>query len=213
MGNNLIHRETNIRHKLNGFYNLSLMETHLSKFSLIVSMSICFHFIPSIVDRKTSWTNVETIEFINEWNKQIYSKWNSIRPATFKESEISISFQCDTYSDRTKISDWNIAVQKLRSRALTAQSLVWRNNIPINGYGRLDALFDSNDDLKKMDIGDKKQTSIMHEFGHMIGLDDEYYSTADENSIMSKGSELRERHYAHLLAWAIKKLQSEDSTS
>ncbi|HND56561.1 MAG TPA: hypothetical protein PLV92_29285, partial [Pirellulaceae bacterium] len=53
-----------------------------------------------------------------------------------------------------------------------------------------------------------KQRGTVHEFGHMLGLRDEYdtakdnpYWTGDADSVMNKGEIVRARHYAPFAAW------------
>lgn len=52
--------------------------------------------------------------------------------------------------------------------------------------------------------------TAVHEFGHMIGLGEEYQDslfTKDIKSVMNHGPVVRPRHYSGLLSWAVQKLR------
>ena len=50
------------------------------------------------------------------------------------------------------------------------------------------------------------QIAEVHEFGHMIGLPDEYHATSaqygDSRSAMHAGTVVRNRHYSDFVTWA-----------
>ena len=52
-----------------------------------------------------------------------------------------------------------------------------------------------------------KQRAAAHEFGHMLGIKDEYNGVAGEqykndyNSIMNSGESLRNRHFSNIQSW------------
>jgi hypothetical protein len=58
----------------------------------------------------------------------------------------------------------------------------------------------------------QNQRGAVHEFGHMLGLDDEYQSTsahkADYPSILNRGETVNARHDDPPRTWVIKKLKA-----
>jgi hypothetical protein len=57
-----------------------------------------------------------------------------------------------------------------------------------------------------------EQRGAVHEFGHMLGLDDEYTAgspfAADRPAIMNAGEQLRPRYDDTLVGWLNRKLKS-----
>ncbi|MCH5599240.1 hypothetical protein [Niabella ginsengisoli] len=55
------------------------------------------------------------------------------------------------------------------------------------------------------------QRGVVHEFGHMIGLKDEYEKQSawykDKTSIMNNGEVVKQRHLRHFSNWVSSKLQ------
>lgn len=55
------------------------------------------------------------------------------------------------------------------------------------------------------------QQGAVHEFGHMLGLDDEYTTgsahTADHPSVMNRGTSTRGRHQGGPHSWVVSKLK------
>lgn len=98
---------------------------------------------------------------------------------------------------------WEIYVKKTESYN---QSLVYMKN----GRAELDS-----QDLTPENKGGMsfKQRGAIHEFGHMLGLLDEYEETNglkefihDKKSVMNYGEIIRERHYQYLKKWIDEKL-------
>jgi len=60
--------------------------------------------------------------------------------------------------------------------------------------------------------GGQMQRGAVHEFGHMLGLDDEYPAaspyTADKPAVMNSGEQVRPRYDDTLLPWTERKLNA-----
>lgn len=60
--------------------------------------------------------------------------------------------------------------------------------------------------------GPQSQRGAVHEFGHMLGLDDEYPAasphTGDKASVMNSSEAVRPRHNDTMRSWVIRKLVS-----
>ncbi|PKH49303.1 hypothetical protein CXF68_00750 [Tenacibaculum sp. Bg11-29] len=111
--------------------------------------------------------------------------------------KVYLDFRFLSSFDELNIGEhWEIYVLKIK-RGEFEQSFV-------NSYfGRVQ--LDSEDltpSLKSVDI---YQRGAVHEFGHMLGLDDEYITSSkhidDLNSIMNSGEVTRIRHDSSCLKW------------
>jgi M6 family metalloprotease-like protein len=166
-----------------------------------LTQSYFFDFVPNEVDPRIDWNADERDAFVREWQRQIGATWNQADYATHNGQRISLRFVSDI-STTAAGSQWQARVYKLESSDAYRRSAIWRNQFP-GGY---DAAFDSNDHLIKHVGGQSSQTAMIHEFGHTIGLPDEYDKDSpdieDKPSVMHSGSAVRERHLAHLIAWA-----------
>jgi hypothetical protein len=163
-----------------------------------VSQSIYFKFKPNASNPNIKWTQAQKEAFVREWLRQIPETWDDPNHTTYRGFAISVAFLFDV---RAVVGDSQSQahVMKLRSRNSYRTSAICRNCYASNS----DAKFDSNDDQVKNRRG---QTAMIHEFGHMIGLPDEYKTSsahfADKDSVMNVGRELRDRHLRHIVAWA-----------
>lgn len=201
-------------------YNLRLVQNSEKDYTVFIEMNILFNFVgrvgkdgKEILDEKgnpeTTWNNREKFVFLQQWKHSVRSKWVAKRFYEFDGNFVSVDLDFNfkigtTYPE----SHWQILVQKLREKEEFSVSYVWRDQLP----GKFDVLLDSLDNKKKTSIGDKMQTGAAHEFGHMIGLGDEYgehgteATKKDTHSIMNSGSKIRKRHYSHVMGWAEKRI-------
>ncbi|MEM9220846.1 MAG: hypothetical protein AAGB11_00380 [Pseudomonadota bacterium] len=163
----------------------------------------------------TSWTTKEKSDFVTNWKQSVLSRWRAKRVANHNGVHISIDFDFEIKTDTAfPGSHWQLLVQKLPKGIKSETSFVWRNQLP----GKFDVLLDSRDNELKTKIGDGKQTGAAHEFGHMIGLPDEYVKAApkkhkaDKHSIMNTGSKPRNRHYLSVIDWSTPRIDSWKAT-
>lgn len=200
MADQVIAESRNVRFGSNGYYDLTLTQTGQAAFRVDVGHSIFFEFAPNEADRDIDWSEDEREFFRGEWLRQIAETWNAGPRFTHAQQDISIQFLSDV-RDQPDDTQWQIRVFKLRSSSSSRQSSVYRNRFP----GSFDAALDSNDWRFKR-IGNGTQTGLIHEFGHMIGLADEYQRSSrhrsDRASVMNQGSTVRERHLAQIVSWA-----------
>lgn len=195
----IIAEERNIRHGSNGFYDLRLRRQSNEAMLITVALSVFFRFIPNGADQSITWAQAERDSFGREWLRQIQGIWDRQNHTSYRGFNVSLGFICDIRQEDEN-SQWQANVMKLKSRAAFRTSAVC-----LNCYADdYDAKFDSNDDVEKP--GGRRQTAMIHEFGHMLGLADEYKSDSthyeDKNSVMNLGAEVRDRHLAHFVNWA-----------
>lgn len=195
----------------NDIYDLYLVDIGDNEVQLIIFMKILFTF----VDGKDSagaavkWDGAETRKFVATWRGDVATAWTSKRYRRYKNIYISIHVSFDIRIGTSfPGSHWQIMVEKLPSGSTGKTSFVWRDQMG----QKYDVQLDSLDNEKKTGLADGTQTGSIHEFGHMLGLGDEYTSDAakavqkDKKSIMNSGSTVRPRHYTSLLQWAEKKI-------
>lgn len=196
----IIARERNVQHGTNGFYDIALRRTGERDLRIEVEMSIFFDFVPNPSDSTIRWSDSDKSAFRSAWLQQIPDAWDQTRFTSHKGQQLSLAFVCNIRAAPGD-TQWQARVAKLKDRSAFRTSAVARNYYE----GNFDAKFDSNDDLRKP-LGDRTQTAMIHEFGHMIGEPDEYKETsdhhADKGSIMNIGSAVRPRHLEHFVAWA-----------
>jgi len=103
------------------------------------------------------------------------------------------------------LDHWEITVKKVPA------GTVFRSYVH---PGKKDVMLTQNDNgvtiRKVRKAGSYKQITSAHEFGHMIGLDDEYgplfggskgKHSNDYNSVMNIGSKVKQRHIGQLRIW------------
>lgn len=195
--NPVIAERRNATHGVNGFYDIRLLRAGGNALTIEVSHSIFFNFRPNETNPQITWSTPERAAFIRQFQTQITATWDQANHITIKGHPVSIRFVSDIRNSATG-SDWRIRVFKLKSSSSSRQSSVGRGGVS-------DADLDSNDGRRKILGNQNTQTGIIHEFGHMIGLPDEYRSGPNVNdrpSVMNHGSTVRNRHLAHLVNWA-----------
>jgi hypothetical protein len=195
----IIAEQSNVRYGSNGYYDIRLRRQGDQAMLIEVALSLFFDFIPNGADPNVTWLQQERDSFTQEWLKQIPATWDQRDHTSHGGYGISLAFICDV-REAAGETQWQAHVMKLKSRNAFRTSAVCRGCYARN----YDAKLDSNDDLLKP--GGRRQTAMIHEFGHMLGLSDEYASGsshyADKNSVMNLGTELRERHLKHFVDWA-----------
>ena len=190
------------KHGKNGFFDLRLVHAGDNKLTVEVALSIFLDFVPHPDNSSVAWAAGEPQAFIDEWKRQIAAKWDQASYVTYRERDISIRFVLD-FRDKKKDTQWQARVCRMPDDSTHRSSAVGRSAFP----DKYDAEFDSNDDVPKPGAG---QTAMVHEFGHMIGNEDEYERPGkprhehidDVESIMNHGATVRDRHLDHFVSWA-----------
>ena len=115
--------------------------------------------------------------------------------------DVGVVFNFPYYIDGWHADDdFELGVEKVPSAA------PWR--VSVCNYSRGSTTLDSNDLRPETKGATMTQRDAVHEFGHMLGLRDEYaaandnpHHTGDLDSIMNVGELVRPRHYAPFAAW------------
>ncbi len=175
---------------------------------LVVSMTIQFKFEDG---DKLKWTAAEKNTFAADFVNAVKSVWNNKFRITTTSTvvatpyrDVGVQFDFTTYIDGWHISeDYELSVTKIPSGDFQVSCV---------NYTFGNAQLDSEDLVAVSKGASMKQRGAVHEFGHMLGLRDEYPAakantswTGDADSIMHSGEVVRPRHYVPFATWLTSK--------
>lgn len=199
-GETLIHGERNISSGsigwfgtgVNNAYDLYLIQNDCSNnYYLIIYMDLQFIFKDT---RDNEWSNYEKTTFVEEFKKEIQDVWGGKLIKTLEDgclvyNEIRFNTWIGGYS---RNEHWEINVKKIEEGSFSISSVN-----AITNHVQLDS-----EDLIPTNKGHSSmQRGVVHEFGHMLGLGDEYKQgdfVEDYSSIMNLGESLRDRHRPYM---------------
>ena len=144
-----------------------------------------------------SWTDETKSAFIDGFEGRIEDTWDGQRIGTAPDGQpIRLDIDIDSRLAGTG-EQWNANVTAIRPGGFDRSAI-----IPSLKTAKLDS-----EDVTLVNKGaPERQTGAAHEFGHMIGLLDEYLpgspDIADRTSIMHSGNTVRDRHVSGLGAIA-----------
>ena len=185
-------------------YDLKLIQMNPQSKKCELELSMFVQFFFALYEGR-KWTQEEKLEYIEAWIRDVKNVWenDTLLSAPQKCSccsgYIKFKLKFDTQILGYTISDnWEIIANKGAGiNAVTA----------LRGKVYLyDNAFSFSEFLKP-DGKIYKQRGAVHEFGHMLGLRDEYNGAAGEeyvtdyDSIMNSGEALRLRHFSHIQSW------------
>lgn len=159
-----------------------------------------------------TWTQDEKTFFMTQMRSLIFWGWShqhrittaSVVPQV-TEYSVRVDVRLEEEMSGLRHSHWNLDVKKVDA---FDRSGVYGVGGGFAWNGK--AEFDSQD-IVSVQKGAAKQRAAVHEFGHMIGLRDEYPDaktnmswTSDVQSVMHSGETVRDRHYAMFADWLTK---------
>ena len=183
---------------VNDAFDLYLVKTPTANYKLIVFMKLQFFFEDG---NGGKWTDPQKTKFVKDWETAIKSKWGGRTLKTLKSGKkVGIDFRFQTQIGGWMLDHWEITVEKVRKFSVSSVN-------PVVGNVALDSL-----DLKlTRKQGGNFQRGVVHEFGHMLGLDDEYHKSSsfhkDYKSVMNSGESILARHDMPYMKWLEKKLK------
>ncbi|GAA3913141.1 hypothetical protein [Luteimonas lutimaris] len=178
-------------------YDMQLYREADGSYTLELDMKIEFDFTRG-PDGQT-WTADEKEQFMADYRQAIEAAWDGHTITTDDGQEVTLDVNLDLAEEAGDNGEnWNIEVVKIDKGGFN-QSYV----VPSQNTGR----FDSEDVNPVAKGASDPQVGAAHEFGHMIGLPDEYNGSAgpdaakDTDSIMHTGMDVRERHLDIMESW------------
>ena len=182
---------------INNAFDLSLYQLPDGHYELVVFMKLQFFFSD---DHPHTWESHEEDSFILNWQQAIHDVWgNKIIHTVSSGENVTITFDFHIQKGGIMWDHWEITVTKIPSGEFKFSFVEpdW-NNVHLD-----------SEDLTY--VG--RQRGAVHEFGHMIGLPDEYENSRhiiDPRSIMHSGEHIRDRHYSMFVDWVEKSLNEND---
>ncbi len=189
-------------------YDLKLYREPDGSYTLELNMKIEFDFKTGVGDDglPLEWTEQQKQEFMADYVRTVEEVWDGRKITTADGQEVTLDINLDVSEEAGglfgSIGDafdssehWNIDVTRVPEGGFRQSSVT---------PGRNTGDFDS-EDVTLTPKGDQMQYGSAHEFGHMIGLPDEYPAdsphTDDDPSVMNRGGEVRDRHLDILEDW------------
>lgn len=172
---------------------------------LVVKMVLQFQFEDG---DGGSWTSGEKNNFAHAFVDGVVAVWSEKFRITTPSSvpvrearNVGVVFEFPYYIEGWHSDDdFELSVTKVPSNS------AWQ--VSTCGYSSGNTTLDSNDLRPETKGASMTQRDAVHEFGHMLGLRDEYaaandnpHHTGDVDSIMNLGELPRRRHYAPFAAW------------
>lgn len=185
-------------------YDLTLIKSSFGH-ACFLDMSIKFKFEDGATAK---WVNTaEKIKFMQDWKSAVEQKWSISNLYTSpKFGVVPFTVRLKTLMGTGK-TEWVLTIEKKDPNVSMIVSWVRDGFIWNTSKG------DSGDVIGVNKGAIDAQRAAVHEFGHMIGLPDEYASSKpswspfevphsnDKNSIMNAGEKLRKRHHDAFRNW------------
>ncbi len=193
----LIHSEKDITAgtlKVNDAFDIRLYEISSGDYELEVFMKVQFFFKGSALQK---WTGAEKSLFVKNWERDIKKAWGNKNIKTLGSGKhVTLNFDFEIQIGGWMFDHWEVTVTKIKAGSFRTSYVAYTK-----GQVALDS-----EDLVPINKGAKTpQRGAVHEFGHMLGLDDEYITGSkhkhDTPSIMHSSEVIRPRHNSTLLKW------------
>lgn len=178
-------------------YDMQLYQEADGSYTLELNMKVGMDFVEG--PQGQQWTPDAQEQFKKDFVEVIEGSWSGHEFTSDTGQTIKLDVNLDIVDSATdNTANWNVDIVKINDGEFN-QSYV----IPSQNTG----VFDSGD-VKPVEKGaTDPQYAAAHEFGHMIGLPDEYNGRGgpeaqkDTNSIMHTGMDVRERHLDIVEGW------------
>jgi hypothetical protein len=199
-------RDLSFNNRITPAFDMLFVQSPNGNYILIIYMRIKITY----TDRTNQyWTFIDKDTFEKNFREKVNKKWGSSNIKTLynlsSRKTISLDFRFSL--NRAAIftyNHWTLNVVKLRKGE-------WAQSYVTSSLRTGD--FDNNDFDYVKKSARTYQRGIIHEFGHMLGLDDEYnlgVHISDLESVMNSGETIRQRHRAVYILWLEKTLREKN---
>lgn len=196
----LVAKETDVTAgelKVNDAYDLSLYQLPDGNYRLDLSMKLQFFFEDGSGGQ---WTEKEKIQYVQDWQKCIKSVWDGRSFSLDNGKKVELNIDFDTQIEGWMADHWELTVDKIKPGFVQTS---------VTKFNKGNVYIDS-EDLKFFTDGGPSQRGSVHEFGHMLGLEDEYFEDSphykDRPSVMNYGEKIEPRHLEFFKSWVTEKL-------
>lgn len=181
-------------------YDLRLVLMPDGSYELFIVMKLQFFFEAG---SGGEWTPAERTTFRTQYTTAVKAFWSGRRIKVLKSGKhVSVQLDLHTQEGGWMWDHWELTVTKIPAGDFKVSYVRWDNNT---------VALDSSD----LNSVEKKaghwQRGAVHEFGHMLGFDDEYPATSphagDHSALMNSGEQLKPRYDETLRTWLDRKLK------
>ncbi|WP_113950074.1 hypothetical protein [Pedobacter miscanthi] len=199
-------RDLSFNHTTTPAFDMLFVQRPNGNYILIIYMRIKIIYINR---RNQYWNFIDKDNFEKNFREKIDKKWGASNIKTLSGSAGRKTIALEFRFSFNKIgvfthNHWTLNVVKLRKDE-------WAQSFVISSLRT--GNFDTNDFEYLKKSAKTYQRGAVHEFGHMLGLNDEYDSgvfISDLKSIMNSGETIRQRHRAIYMPWLNKTLREKN---
>lgn len=188
--------------RVNDAYDLKLSRLPTGGYELLCFMKLQFFFVKG---SSGDWTKQEKAKYMTDWETAVKQAWGGrvLKTLPTSKKQVVLRFGFSMQEGGWMFDHWEITVSKITAGSF-ATSYVQA------GLGNV--TLDSEDltPVSKGDASGCTQRGAVHEFGHMLGLDDEYdkplAAGASSQSIMHSCEVVNQTHTAPFIKWLDKQI-------